>query len=138
MKHIIWSNRNLDLDDWIDFLEDEYPEITDEHEQYHLIEDMNMEYLEDECCNLSKKVQILVYGTEEDKVTRFLAIRLQISFMTEMRNMLSGIVTDITSRQPHLIMTEQITMNTELFVKIGTLTTFSMQSITEKKLLVKN
>ena len=56
MKHIIWSNMNLDLDDWKDFLDEEYPEITDEHEQYHLIEDMNMEYLEDERCNLSKNV----------------------------------------------------------------------------------
>lgn len=55
-KHIIWSNRNLDLDYWMDFLEDEYPEITDEHEQYHLIEDMNMEYLDDERMNLNKKV----------------------------------------------------------------------------------
>ena len=56
MKHIIWSNINLDLDDWKDFLEEEYPEITDEHEQYHLIEDMNMEYLDDERMNLNKKV----------------------------------------------------------------------------------
>lgn len=55
-KHIIWSNRNLDLDDWMDFLEDEYPEITDVYEQYRLIEDMNMEYLEDERCNLNEKV----------------------------------------------------------------------------------
>ena len=55
-KHIMWSDRNLDIDGWIDFLEDEYPEITDEYELYHLIEDMNMEYLEDERCNLSKKV----------------------------------------------------------------------------------
>ena len=53
MKHIIWSNMNLDLDDWKDFLEEEYPEITDEHEQYHLIEDMNMEYL-DECLKYGK------------------------------------------------------------------------------------
>ena len=56
-KHIIWSNRNLDLDDWMDFLEDEYPEITDAYEQYHLIEDMNMESLEDERCNLNKMVE---------------------------------------------------------------------------------
>ena len=53
MKYIIWSNINLDLDDWKDFLEEEYPKITDEHEQYHLIEDMNMEYLEDDRCNLN-------------------------------------------------------------------------------------
>ena len=56
MKHIIWDNRNLDIDDWVDFLEEEYPEIRDEHEQYHLIEDMNMEYLDDQRMNLNKKV----------------------------------------------------------------------------------
>ena len=55
-RHIIWSNRNLDLADWKDFLEEEYPEVTDEYEQYNLIEDMNMRYLEDERYNLSEKV----------------------------------------------------------------------------------
>ena len=55
-RHIIWSNRNLDLADWKDFLEEEYPEVTDEYEQYELISEMNMEYLRDERCNLSEKV----------------------------------------------------------------------------------
>ena len=55
-RHVIWSNRNLDINDWKDFLEEEYPEVTDEYEQYNLIEDMNMEYLEDERCNLNEKV----------------------------------------------------------------------------------
>ena len=55
-RHVIWSNRNLDINDWKDFLEEEYPEVTDEYEQYNLIEDMNMEYLRDERCNLSEKI----------------------------------------------------------------------------------
>ena len=55
-RHVIWSNRNLDLADWKDFLEEEYPEVTDEYEQYELISEMNMEYLRDERCNLSEKV----------------------------------------------------------------------------------
>ena len=55
-RHVIWSNRNLDINDWKDFLEEEYPEVTDEYEQYNLIEDMNMRYLEDERYNLSEKV----------------------------------------------------------------------------------
>ena len=55
-KHIIWSNRNLNINDWKDFLEEEHPEVTDEYEQYNLIEDINMEYLGDERCNLSEKV----------------------------------------------------------------------------------
>ena len=55
-RHVIWSNRNLDINDWKDFLEEEYPEVTNEYEQYNLIEDMNMRYLEDERYNLSEKV----------------------------------------------------------------------------------
>lgn len=55
-RHIIWSNRNLDLADWKDFIEEEYPDVTDEDKQYELISEMNMEYLRDERCNLSEKV----------------------------------------------------------------------------------
>lgn len=55
-RHIIWSNRNLDLADWKDFIEEEYPDVTDEDKQYELISEMNMEYLGDERCNLSEKV----------------------------------------------------------------------------------
>lgn len=56
MKHIIWSNRNLDVNDWKDFLEETCPDATDDDEQYQLIEDMNMLYLDDERCNLNKRV----------------------------------------------------------------------------------
>ena len=55
-RHIIWSNRNLDLADWKDFIEEEYPDVTDEDKQYELISEMNMEYLRDERCNLSEKI----------------------------------------------------------------------------------
>ena len=55
-RHVIWSNKNFDINDWKDFLEEEYPEVTDEYEQYELISEMNMEYLRDERCNLSEKV----------------------------------------------------------------------------------
>lgn len=63
-KHIIWSNRNLNLDDWKDFLEEEHPLVEDEYEQYRIIEDMNMEYLYDERYNLNTEVdgRILVIG----------------------------------------------------------------------------
>lgn len=53
-KHIIWSNRNLNIEDWKDFLEEEYPEIDDEHEQYELIANLNAQYLDDEYVNLNK------------------------------------------------------------------------------------
>lgn len=53
--HLIWTNYNLDPDDpvWADFLEEEYPDVTDEDEQWRLIYDMNAEYLEDERVNLN-------------------------------------------------------------------------------------
>lgn len=55
-KHIIWSNRDLNVDDWKDFLEEEYPDVYDEYEQYRLIEEMNAQYLDDEYVNLDKFV----------------------------------------------------------------------------------
>lgn len=54
-KYIIWQNYNFNVEDWKDFLKEEYPEITDENEQYDLISDLNDEYLQDERRNLSVK-----------------------------------------------------------------------------------
>jgi len=51
-KNIIWDNWNIDMDNWADFLEEEYPEVTDESEKYMLVSDMNDEYLNDERMNL--------------------------------------------------------------------------------------
>ena len=50
-KHIIWSNRVLDLKDWKDTFEEEG--ITDENEQYERMYEINSDYLEDERVNLS-------------------------------------------------------------------------------------
>jgi hypothetical protein len=52
-KYIIWSNRDLKLEDWKDCLEDWKPEITDENEQWMLVNMWNNEYLEDERANLN-------------------------------------------------------------------------------------
>ena len=52
-KHIIWSNRDLKLEDWEDCLKDWEPEITDEDEQWMLVNQWNNEYLEDERANLN-------------------------------------------------------------------------------------
>lgn len=56
-KHIIWDNRNLDIDDWRDGYE-EFCEIneleynpTDEN-LYKYMEETNNNYLDDEKCNL--------------------------------------------------------------------------------------
>ena len=50
-KHIIWSNLDLNLEDWKDFLEEEYPDVTDEYKQFNLVSELNDEYLADERMN---------------------------------------------------------------------------------------
>ena len=50
-KHIIWSNTDLNYEDWKDDLEDYYPEATEE-ERYELMYEINDEYLWDERDNL--------------------------------------------------------------------------------------
>jgi len=52
-KHIIWSNRDLKLEDWEDCLKDWEPEVTNENEQWMLVNQWNDEYLEDERANLN-------------------------------------------------------------------------------------
>lgn len=51
-RKIIWSNENLDLDDWRDFLEEEYPDCSEE-ELYQLMYENNDSYLSDERMNLN-------------------------------------------------------------------------------------
>ena len=52
MKHIIWSNMNINPDDYADFLREEYPEVTDPDKQYELCCELNTDYLNDERANL--------------------------------------------------------------------------------------
>lgn len=52
-EHIIWQNYYFDLSDYREFLEEEYPDVTDTTEQYHLVSIMNDEYLDDERSNFS-------------------------------------------------------------------------------------
>ena len=54
-KHIIWSNLNLDMEDWREFLEEEYPGRTEE-EYYYLMHELNNGYLDDERMNLDKQL----------------------------------------------------------------------------------
>ena len=51
-KHIIWSDYDLDLEDWRDDLEEEYPEYTDD-ELCEKMYERNSEYLDDERANLN-------------------------------------------------------------------------------------
>lgn len=54
-KHIIWSNLNLDMEDWREFLEEEYPGRTEE-EYYDLMHELNNGYLDDERMNLDRQL----------------------------------------------------------------------------------
>lgn len=62
-RHIIWSNMNLDLDDWREDILAEHPEAG-EDELYSIMCDTNAEYLDDERTNLNVQLShpILVVG----------------------------------------------------------------------------
>ena len=62
-RHIIWSNYDLDYEDWRDDLEAEYPELT-EDERIALMYEINGDYLDDERVNLNIQLTqpILVIG----------------------------------------------------------------------------
>ena len=49
--HLIWSNYNLDYDDWKDDLEENYPDLT-EQDRMTLMYEINSDYLDDERINL--------------------------------------------------------------------------------------
>ena len=51
-KHLIWSNFDLDYEDWRDDLEAEYPELS-EQERMDLMHEINNNYLDDERANLN-------------------------------------------------------------------------------------
>lgn len=62
-KHIIWSDIDMDFDDWRDDLKEQYPDAS-EDELMSLMYEINNEYLEDERGNLDIKLpgSIIVIG----------------------------------------------------------------------------
>ena len=54
-KHVIWSNRDLDYEDWRKELEEEFPDRT-ETERISLMYAINDDYLEDDRINLDIKL----------------------------------------------------------------------------------
>lgn len=62
-RHIIWSNYDLDYEDWRGELEAEYPDLTD-NERMSLMYEINDEYLSDERINLNIQLSqpILIIG----------------------------------------------------------------------------
>ena len=53
----IWTNNAIDLEDWKDFLEEEYPDIVDEDQQWELVTQQIWNHLDDERMNLDKEVE---------------------------------------------------------------------------------
>ena len=51
-KHIIWSNYDLDYEDWREDLEAEYPDMSEE-ERIAMMYEINSNYLDDERANLN-------------------------------------------------------------------------------------
>lgn len=51
-KNIVWQNYNYNIDDWKEFLDEEYPDVVDEYDKYMIIDKMNDFYLDDERTNL--------------------------------------------------------------------------------------
>lgn len=62
-NHLIWSNYDLDYEDWRDDLEAEYPDLS-EGERIALMYEINGDYLDDERANLNIQLSqpILVIG----------------------------------------------------------------------------
>lgn len=56
MEHMIWSNFDVNVADYADFLQEEYPEVTDPVEQYELCCALNDDYLDDEKVNLDMEL----------------------------------------------------------------------------------
>lgn len=50
--HLIWTNHDLDYEDWRDDLEAEYPELSEDERYYKMLE-INRDYLDDERVNLN-------------------------------------------------------------------------------------
>lgn len=62
-RHVVWSDLNLDIEDWKEFLEAEYPELS-EDEQYQRMCELNRDYLDDERMNLNIQLSqpIIIIG----------------------------------------------------------------------------
>lgn len=52
IQHLIWSNYDLDYDDWREDLEEEFPYLS-EPERINMMYERNRQYLEDERLNLN-------------------------------------------------------------------------------------
>lgn len=62
-RYVLWSDINLDFDDWKDDLQSEYPELSEDRLREKMYE-INADYLDDERANLNRQFSqpILVIG----------------------------------------------------------------------------
>lgn len=62
-RHVVWGDIDLDIEDWRDDLEAEYPGIS-EDDLYQKMHEINQEYLDDERVNLNIQLSqpIIVIG----------------------------------------------------------------------------
>lgn len=51
-ERIIWQNIDIDIKDYEEFLQEVYPDITDDYDKLSLCLDLNNDYLDDERINL--------------------------------------------------------------------------------------
>lgn len=49
--HVIWSNHHIDYEDWREYMEEEFPDLSDDERYYKMLE-INDGYLDDERMNL--------------------------------------------------------------------------------------
>lgn len=118
-KHEVWSDMDLDLDDWRDDLQEEYPEL-DEDGLYEKMLELNSDYLDDERSNLkqpSAAVCLLlptsVFGTGDIKGTGKKPMPTFRTVLTTDMTARSGMLTGtVNSAEVRRTMTEQTTMFT--------------------------
>ena len=62
-RYVLWTDINLDFDDWKDDLLSEYPELS-ENELIEKMYEINADYLDDERVNLNRQLSqpILIIG----------------------------------------------------------------------------
>ena len=60
-RHLIWSNYDLDYEDWRDDLEADYPDLS-EDERISLMYEINGDYLDDERANLNVQLSPADFG----------------------------------------------------------------------------
>ena len=123
-RHLIWSNYDLDYEDWRDDLEEDHPELT-EDERMALMYEINNRYLDDERVNLNIQLDqpILVMLLDLGRLRALQAIRKSPAAI-------SGTAFTLITTTPHGMWTETETsgamtptMTAQTIISIGCIRT---------------